>query len=158
MYIPKRIRLVKLKDKGKSILANQDFKKDEVIFKFKGELKTYDEMPFEGSEYALQIDEDKFLDSKYYVVSDYINHSCNPNLKIDFKNLSFVAIRNIKKGDELTFHYLTSEYDMVRDKLDFDCKCNSKDCIKRVKGFKFLNKTQKLKLKPILAPFLKKRI
>ena len=158
MYIPKRVRLVKLKEKGKSLFANQDFKKGEVIFKFKGEIKSYKELIPEESEYALQIDDDKFIDSRYYVVSDYINHSCDANLRVDLKNLSFVALRNIKKKEEITYNYLTTEYDLARDNLDFECKCNSKDCLGRIKGFKFLTKLQKLKLKPSLAPFLKKRI
>jgi len=158
MYIPKRLKLVKLKDKGKALLANKDFKKDEVIMKLEGEIKTYDEMPFEGSEYALQIDDDIFLDSEHWMMGDFINHGCNPNIKIDFENMNFAALKDIKKGEEITFNYLTTEYDMIRDKLDFDCKCNSRNCLKRIKGFKFLTKAQKLKLKPMLPPFLKKKL
>jgi hypothetical protein len=66
--------------------------------------------------------------------------------------MNFVALRNIKKGEEITYNYLTTEYDLVRDNLDFDCKCGSKNG--RIKGFKFLTKSQKLKLKPLLSILL----
>ena len=152
MYIPKHLKSIKIKGKGRSLFANRNFKKGETILKLKGVIKKCSE----ATPDAVQIGEDEFIDSKYRYVEDHINHSCNPSLKIDFDSMNFVALRNIKRGEELTYNYLTTEYDLVRDNLDFDCKCGSKNCFGRIKGFKFLTKTQKLKLKPLLAPYLKK--
>lgn len=155
MYIPKHLKFIRVKDKGRTLLANKDIKKGKIVLplRFDSTKKC-----LEASDESVQIDDDKFIDSTYYYTSDYVNHSCNPNTKIDFENLNFVALKNIKKGEEITYNYLATEYDMVRDNLDFDCKCGSKKCFGRIKGFKFLTKTQKLKIKPLLSPFLKKKL
>ena len=154
MYIPRKFKFIKSKKKGRTLIANRDFKEGEVIVKLKGIINRCSKAAPE----SVQIDENKFIDSKYYYVEDYINHSCNPNTKIDFDNLVFIALRDIKKGEEVTYNYLTTEYDLVKDNLQFDCKCGSKNCLGKIKGFKFLNKKQKLKLKPFLSPFLKKKL
>jgi SET domain-containing protein len=154
MNIPKNLQFVELENKGRSILANRDIKKEEVILKLKGILKSRSD----ASPESVQIDDDKFIDSKYYYVEDYINHSCDPNTYIDFNKFVFIALKNIHSGEEITYNYLTTEYDLAKESLDFDCKCKSEKCLGRVKGFKFLNKKQKLELKSILSPFLKKKL
>ncbi|KAH6648269.1 histone-lysine N-methyltransferase [Truncatella angustata] len=62
--------------------------------------------------------------------SRFINHSCDPNLRIfarvgdhadkHLHDLAFFAIRDIPKGDELTFDYVdgVKDDDMVNDALD----------------------------------------
>ena len=154
MYIPKHLKFTHNK-KGRALVAAKKIKKGIVVLPLKGSVvRTCREATAE----AVQIDEDKFIDSFHLYAEDFINHSCNPNLKIDFENMNFVALRNIKKGEELNYNYLTTEYDLVRDNLDFDCECGSKNCLGRIKGFKFLTKAQKLKLKPLLSPFLEKKL
>jgi len=154
MFIPKHLKSIKLKAKGRTLRANRDFKKGEIILPLKGITRKCSE----STPDAVQIDDDKFIDSDHRYVEDHINHSCDPSVKIDFNTMNFVALRDIKKCEEITYNYLTTEYDLVRDGLDFDCKCDSKNCLKRIKGFKFLTKTQKLKLKPLLSPFLMKKL
>ena len=41
----------------------------------------------------------------------YINHSFDPNIKIDGKNV--IAIKNISKNDEITFNYNENETKMA---------------------------------------------
>ena len=77
---------------------------------------------------------------------------------MDLKEMNYTAIKDIKKGEEITYNYLTTEFDLVRDNLDFNCLCKSKNCLKHIKGFKFLTEKQKLKLKPLLSPFLRKKL
>jgi SET domain-containing protein len=155
MHIPKHLRFARLRGKGRALLANKNLRKGSLVIKF-----GFDSVKScrNASPESVQIDENKFLDSKHYYASDYINHSCNPSTKIDFAEMYFVAIKDIKKGQEITYNYLTTEYDMAKDGLDFDCKCSSKKCFGRIKGFKFLNKAQKLELKPLLSPFLQKKL
>lgn len=155
MYIPKHLKFVRLRDKGRTIIANCKIKKGEVVLPFKFDSVKKNS---EASPEAVQIDDDKFLDSEYYYVSDYVNHGCKPNTKIDFRSMNFIALQNIKKGEEINYNYLTTEYDLVESDCDFKCKCGSKKCFGRIKGFKFLNKAQKLELKPLLSPFLQKKI
>jgi hypothetical protein len=155
LKVPKHLKLVTLQGKGRAILAARNIKKGKVICNLQ-----FDSIKesSKASDHSIQIEDDKFLDSKYYFVHDFINHSCNPNAVIDFKNFNFIALRNIFKGEEIVSNYLTTEYDLVKDKLDFDCMCGYKRCLKRIRGFKFLTKAQKIKLKPLLSPFLKRKL
>ena len=88
-------------------------------------------------------------------IENFLNHSCEPNGYINFEDLTFRALRNIKKGEELTFNYLTTEWDMANK---FDCKCDSKDCFGYIGGFKYLPLKEKTKLLPFLSPFLKNKL
>ena len=53
-----------------------------------------------------------------------INHSCEPNCKYQKKDgkIWIVALRNIKKGEELTYDYEESE------KGTYPCHCGAKKC------------------------------
>jgi hypothetical protein len=65
----------------------------------------------------------------------YINHSCEPNVFFDTSNRLVRAISRIKIGEELTFFYPSTEWSMDRA---FDCICQSKDCLGRIKGAAYL--------------------
>jgi len=53
-----------------------------------------------------------------------INHSCNPNLACNEDGISYTAIRDIDKDEELTFDYSISEY----SDWEMDCNCGTKNC------------------------------
>ena len=150
MFIPNHLKFIITPNKGRTLIANKNIKRGEVVLKLKGFITKLSE----ASNEAVQIDEDKFIDSKYYYVEDYINHSCGPNTKIDFDYMAFIALMDIKKGKEITYHYLTTEWDLIKQGCNFDCKCGSKECFGKIKGFKFVTKDQRNKLKPLLSPFL----
>ena len=57
----------------------------------------------------------------------YVNHSCEANTEV--KNHCDVAIRYIKKGDEIT-----SDYNKKGSFVSFICKCGSKRCRGIIKG------------------------
>lgn len=154
MRIPTHVKSAIIKGKGRALIANRDFKKGERILPLKGVIRKCSE----STPDAVQLDADKFIDSDHRYAEDHINHGCRPTMYIDFDEMSFNALSDIKKGEELTYNYLTTEYDLVRDGLDFDCKCGDKDCLGRVKGFRFLPKSRKVALKPLLSPFLKKKL
>jgi hypothetical protein len=44
----------------------------------------------------------------------YINHSYNPSLIFDISNMEIRTTHEIKVGDELTFFYPSTEWDMVQ--------------------------------------------
>ena len=75
------------------------------------------------------------LNSKYDLDGDYswnaarlINHSCNPNCEVGGKRLKLwiTTIKDIKKGDELSYDYGFG-YDV--DYKQFPCKCRSQNCV-----------------------------
>ncbi len=107
---------------------------------------------------AIQFNKNWFYDSNRLVLEDFINHSCNPNTFIDLNKKYFIAIKHINKGEEITFNYNTTEYDMIKYREDFRCKCGAKKCYGRVKGFKYLNNKEKIALKNWLSPFLLEKL
>jgi len=56
----------------------------------------------------------------------YVNSSCEFNTTV--KNFCDVAIKDIKKGDEITSDYFASEY------LKEKCNCGSGKCKQNKKG------------------------
>jgi SET domain-containing protein len=152
MQIPECIKIIKTENKGNTIISSREIKKEEIIFKFVGKLLPQKE----ANKKALQIDEDLFLESTE-LFDDNLNHSCNPNCYIDFKNLNLIAKRDIKKGEELSFDYHTSEYDLIEQGCSFECHCGSKNCIGKIKGFRFLNEEKKKEVLEFASPYIKKK-
>eukprot|EP00834_Sanchytrium_tribonematis_P004111 NODE_185_length_13590_cov_0.472908.p12 type:complete len:147 gc:universal NODE_185_length_13590_cov_0.472908:4288-3848(-) len=115
-------------DEGRlaKVVADKDFYKDEEIRKLNYKLndKTYKTVQLGLDKHGLLLDE-----------LVYLNHSCSPN--VYFKNETLCALSEIKQGDELTFFYPSTEWEM---KEPFECWCKSKDCIRSVQGAKYLNK------------------
>jgi SET domain-containing protein len=66
-------------------------------------------------------------------IDDYLNHSCVPNTWLDTDNLRVVALCPIAPGDEVTFDYDASEWDMAEP---FDCRCGADPRV--VRGFRHL--------------------
>ena len=154
LKIPKSFKVVYVWGKGLSLFANKKFKKGEKIIYLKGKLVNATNSTPE----AVQMTNKKFIDTKYLVPEDFINHSCSPNTKLDVVKRRFIAIKDISKNDEITFNYLTTEWDMKKWGSDFKCICGSKNCFSHIKGFKYLSHAEKVKLKPILSPLLLKKI
>ena len=66
----------------------------------------------------------------------YLNHSCHPNVIVDTVHLAVYAAQDIRPGDELTFFYPSTEWDMARP---FVCLCDAPECIRLVAGARFLS-------------------
>ena len=56
-----------------------------------------------------------------------MNHSCNPNCEVEGAGLKLwiTSLREIKKGEELTYDY---GFGYDSDYKQFPCKCKSKNC------------------------------
>jgi len=85
---------------GNGLFAKKLIKKGSIIFHFDGKIGDDTHTNPE----SLQIDEDKFLESTLKF-DDFLNHSCEPNCYIDWRNLNLVALRDIQIGEELSFDY-----------------------------------------------------
>jgi len=77
-----------------------------------------------------------------YNTARFINHSCEPNSRYKQERLRIwiVALRNIKKGEEITYDY---GYDM-EDYKDHPCRCSSKKCIGYIIGKKYRKEFKKI--------------
>lgn len=86
-------------------------------------------------------------------IDDYLNHSCEPSAALDAERLCFVAARDIAPGEDVTFNYLTSEWDMV---APFECRCGAAGCFGQIRGFRHLSPDEQARLEPLLTPFLRR--
>ena len=94
-------------------------------------------------------------------IDDYLNHSCDPNSALDFTRLELVSLRKITPGEELSFNYLTSEWDMA---APFACQCGSCDRLggrpgpRLIRGFRHLTAVEQDLLAPLASPYLRQRL
>lgn len=117
---------------GKCVIASEDIKQGEIIADFDGEVFTAEkcaDLPKDIADHAIQFREHKWRRSKG--IAELLNHSCDPNCGI--KGLfTVVAMRDIKKGEELTW-----DYDMSEDAdWRMDCLCGTQNCRKIVGSFR----------------------
>jgi SET domain len=66
----------------------------------------------------------------------YINHGCNPNVFFDTTSFLLVCLRPLEPGDELTFFYPSTEWNMVQP---FSCFCESSNCLRHIQGASYLS-------------------
>lgn len=131
---------------GKSVFANNNFKKGEEIIEFTGKSFTRKQLPAPynmDNDYYVQVGKNKYLGPSGSF-DDFINHSCNPNSGLIFKNNKIIltAIKNIKKGNEIMWDYSTT---IDEDDWKMSCLCGSKLCRKKIRDFKYLPKKIKKK-------------
>jgi SET domain-containing protein len=119
----RRIYVQESSIEGKGVFASQDFKRGDIIFILKGE-RYYHINNGKKDTFAhpnwVGIDKNTWIDPKGNF--QYINHSCNPNMGIKGK-VTFVALRNIRKGEELTFDYSVTEEDTSWVMKNLEKKC-----------------------------------
>ncbi len=140
----------KSKISGKGIFTKKQIKKGEHICTLKGEiisLKEDIERINKGvieHSHSLQIDKETYIDLDLF--SKTFNHSCSPNSFIKRKN-ELIAIRNIKKGEEITYDYSTTMDDNEKKIKEagrtlWTCKCNcgAKNCRLIIDQFRTLPK------------------
>ena len=120
---------------GQGLYATQDIKEGTRIIDYVGKIITK-----KHAEESQKFDNTKpiylfSLNSRYDLDGDVswniarlINHSCANNCDYEGKGLKIwvTAVRNIKKGEELTCDY---GFGYDSDYKQFPCKCGSKNCV-----------------------------
>jgi hypothetical protein len=61
----------------------------------------------------------------------YVNHSCSPNAFFDTTAMQFLCIAPIAPGEQFTFFYPSTEWQMAQP---FACKCGTEQCIGQITG------------------------
>jgi len=81
----------------------------------------------------IQIGQDLFIapvtDEERELSMLYSNHSCNPNLGVRGE-ITFVAMRDIRVGEELTHDWATTD----DDEYSVECECAAANCRKILTG------------------------
>ncbi len=83
----------------------------------------------------------------------FLNHGCEPNAVL--RGQDFVALRPIEAGEDVTYNYNTTEFDMA---APFDCRCRHDRCVGHISGFAHLPLVEQTRLRPWLAGHLRRRL
>ncbi|MEU8548946.1 SET domain-containing protein-lysine N-methyltransferase [Streptomyces roseoverticillatus] len=89
---------------------------------------------------------EEMLDSYFW---RFMNHSCEPNSRIEDQQV--IAVTDIAAGEEITFHYNSTDLDMAEP---FDCRCGNVNCAGRIAGFSSATAAERERLRPWLARHL----
>jgi SET domain-containing protein len=119
------VLIKKSRIEGKGVFANTNFKKGDVVMKWDASMTlTKNEAKFIPARYRKYLVHHKGRFIMSQAPEKYLNHSCEPNTKEG--NLYDVALKSIRKGEELTTDY------SIEDPLHLKMKCNckSKNCKK----------------------------
>jgi SET domain-containing protein len=133
---------------GNGVFATEAIKKGERIVRYKGKLRTHEEVDEEygdddedGHTFLFTLNDDYVIDANVDGnVARWINHSCKPNCESEIeenakgkrhKDKVFIhALRDIKAGEELTYNYgiVLDEPHTAKVKKLWACKCGAKNC------------------------------
>lgn len=61
----------------------------------------------------------------------FVNHSCAPNVLFNTDSMQLECITDVAIGDELTFFYPATEWEISQT---FNCHCGKPDCIGLIQG------------------------
>lgn len=136
----------KTDNREKGVFASKNIKKGEEVLSFRG-----NKIVKKRDHHTLQIGL-----RKHFIVlppEKYVNHSCCPTCGIK-NNKTLIAIKQIKKGEEITF-----DYAMTESKLSgMKCLCGNKKCRGKIFGFLQLNEKEKNKYKKYCSDYLKQYV
>jgi SET domain len=119
--------VIKTENKFRSLITKQAYKKGEIICEIPTE-----KVIAKANRYTVQIGRDRHTEVGKLSA---LNHSCDPNVILDTENLQMVACRDIEEGEELSFFYPATEWEMD---APFICLCGASNCIHVVAGARFL--------------------
>lgn len=118
---------IKTENKFRSLITKQAYQKGEIICEIPT-TKVVDT----ANRYTVQIGRHQHTEVGKLSA---LNHSCDPNVILDTEHLRMVACRDIEAGEELSFFYPSTEWEMD---APFICLCGASSCIHVVAGARFL--------------------
>lgn len=142
----------------KGMYAREDISKGEIVYIKGGHILTREEL-FSSSviNSYLPISDDFFIGAvsseEEAYVKLYNNHSCDPNCGMHGE-ITFIAIKDIKTGEELTVDYAFID----NEDYSFECHCGSPICRRTITGFDWKIKELQDKHYPYFAQYLKDKI
>lgn len=126
--------------------AGQNIKKGQVIHLLYGDIVSFDECieriraGSEAQDDSLQVGFE--LDMILEDMGHFFNHSCDPNAGVR-KISELIAIKDIKRGEEITFDYSSTIGPNVTSEVwTMECLCGSRNCRKLVSNVLSIPKKQ----------------
>ena len=118
---------IRTENKFRTLITKQSYKKGEVICSMPSE-----NIMDKPNRFTVQIG--RTVHTRVGKLAA-LNHSCDPNVVLDTEHMLMIARRDIEKGEELSFFYPSTEWEMA---APFICLCGSSNCIHVVAGARFL--------------------
>jgi SET domain-containing protein len=157
-WIDSRIGVRSSKIHNKGMFALKLIKKGEIVVIWGGKFvnaKEAKKLAAKGI-ITMQLDDDLFSVEEGDDLSDYMNHSCDPNVWMA-DEVTLIARRDIEPGEELTI-----DYALIEAWEDFisiwECVCGSPLCRKKVTGKDWRNAELQKRYKNHFIPLVNKRI
>ena len=123
---------VKKNRKGFGVYATRPYKIGEKICIMRGKKVVPKNLEYHEKNFRKAIIDPLQIGTTTYLVLEkpyiFLNHSCDPNVGVKGVSTLF-AIKNIHKGDEITFDYSTTIDE------SFLCKCGSQNCRRVIVDF-----------------------
>jgi uncharacterized protein len=105
----------------------------------------------------IQIAEDLFIGPRVEIEREgsmiFSNHSCEPNIGVQGQ-IIFVALRDIKTGEELTHDWATTD----DDTYEMDCNCGAATCRKILTGQDWRKPELQAKYQGYMSWYLQEKI
>jgi SET domain-containing protein len=123
------IEIRQTKNKGKGVFALRNFRKGEVVFtNLRGKLVKNKDLEKILKSEGDHLDE---INKETWEIMNppgrFVNHSCDPNTvskESSKKEVPYIALRSIRKGDEITGDYRINAH----AGNTWKCYCGSKNC------------------------------
>ncbi|HPO87502.1 MAG TPA: SET domain-containing protein-lysine N-methyltransferase [Candidatus Hydrogenedentes bacterium] len=157
-YTSPKTKLGQSKIGGIGTFAASDIKKGEIVFVKGGHIVERHNLFFsEKINSYLPISDNLYLGALAPDEEDeiklFVNHSCDPNCGLRGE-ITFVAMRDINKGEELTFDYAMVD----NEENEFVCNCGSEHCRKIITGYDWKIKELQEKYTIFFARYLLDKI
>jgi uncharacterized protein len=149
----KHLKIGKSLISAKGILAQENIKKGEIIAYVRGPKKhlwVHTKQDANLGPNWIGMSARVWVDPSWPF--NYINHSCNPNGGIQGKT-RFRAMRDIRKGEEITMDYSTTECSPL---WEMKCLCGEKNCRKTIRSIQFLTRARFNSYLPFVPTYFKK--
>jgi SET domain-containing protein len=110
---------------GLGLFAEEPIKKGQFVIEYVGPVLNNEQRNERAGKYLLELNSRKTIDgSSRANVARYVNHSCRANCEMEIKKdrAFYVAVKNIKSGDELTVNYGKEYFDYFIK--PYGCRCD----------------------------------
>ncbi|OAP56129.1 hypothetical protein AYL99_09308 [Fonsecaea erecta] len=134
------VEVIKTEDRGYGVRSNRTFEPNQIIVEYTGEIITQEECErrmktmYKHNEcyYLMLFDQNMIIDATRGSIARFVNHSCEPNCKMEKWTVNgkprmalFAGDRGIMTGEELTYDY---NFDPYSQKNVQECRCGSQKC------------------------------
>lgn len=159
-YLSPKTRIKRSVIEGCGLFAVRPIKKNEIVGIKDGHIISWETLKkikhIIGDSY-FQIDDNFVIGplkkNEIGNIMMFLNHSCNPNVGIRGE-ITFVAMRDIKTGEELTIDYAMTDNDYYKIK----CHCGQKNCREVITGKDWQNKILQKMYKGYFSRYIQDKI